>query len=515
MAIHSNGIPPTRRSKPSRRWNPQLLSSSRLSVGAICSLLLLVCFNINQTVKDMVTREVDFSERQKEQPPLVSPRQYQVIFSCIDTESDDDDNRHKSNDSQRLSCCASWNVDGDEWWLHHPDWEVSFENDTHYCFSPISDPQRAHFMRQLHILQWGQREVGALRQSSSSLSSSALPLQKDNIHSNNMSAPSSSNATMITTTPTTPTTHCSDFEKSIEINSGYGASTSWLMAAFWHAYKGHKPFQIVHRTLRWLYATNDTASWAYCASEDSRCYYLPISPCPRTETKRGEHLSRDPPKQRDVQLRLEYYWLKQYLFRNRQHFRHRLYQFRTQQLNLTLPCTTMHVRRGDAGLPGPPYRRYAAVQEYIDAAHIQPGETIFLLTDDESTIREAHHYHPEFDWVYLKRPRVDNITSGFNGHIPSGDESLELLVIETELAAASLCHKIVHGDSGYVKGLLEDMTLEGKNYTRYYVRTKVSKSEGLKFRSEQERLESLFRDMDMLRKNVTDHIDPNTTVHVH
>lgn len=133
------------------------------------------------------------------------------------------------------------------------------------------------------------------------------------------------------------------------------------------------------------------------------------------------------------------------------------------------------VRRGDSGMPRPPFRRYAAVQEYIDKANIQKGANIVLLTDDESTIEEVRTYHNnDYNWIYLDRPRNRGIKAGFHGHFPSSDEGKEMAVIATELRVASTCENIVFGRSGFIEGLLQSMDAEGKNYTLHFLETKVS-----------------------------------------
>ena len=119
-----------------------------------------------------------------------------------------------------------------------------------------------------------------------------------------------------------------------------------------------------------------------------------------------------------------------------------------QLLNLQRPCTTMHVRRGDAGFPRQPYRRYAAVQEYLDAASVAEGSNVFLLTDDNSTIEEIHKHHPDYNWIYLDRPRNKGVEGGWEGHIPSGKPEFEVLTIFTEIGLASQCEKLVQGNSG-------------------------------------------------------------------
>jgi hypothetical protein len=101
-----------------------------------------------------------------------------------------------------------------------------------------------------------------------------------------------------------------------------------------------------------------------------------------------------------------------------------------QRLHVQYPCTMMHVRRADAGVPSrQPYRRYAAVQEYLDEAHVEEGDNIVLLTDDQTTINEIYKYHPNYNWIYLDRPRSRGVETGYNGHIPSGDAAFEVLMV--------------------------------------------------------------------------------------
>lgn len=375
--------------------------------------------------------------------------------------------RNDNNTHHGEVCCGTWDISSDEWWLSRPDWDVSMENDTHYCFSPLDDPIQASFLRDLHAKQW------------------------DNIN-------------------------CTDIEKSVEVNSGYGASTAWLMKAFWHALtKSHKPFQIIHNYRRWLYSTGNRSSWAYCETEDSRCYYLPINPCNRTFYNEGREHSAAPKPHKNAKLkdRLEFYWMSQYLFRRNHLFRHQLFKFRKhyQFDSISAPCLTMHVRRGDAGLPQPPFRRYAAVQEYLDAVpNLTQSDTIVLLTDDQSTIDEVQRYHSDkYNWRYLDRPRVQNISGGFDGHLPSDDAAFEMLVLDTELTVASRCNRFVFGQSGFVTGMLDAMDLDNKLHEGYFVDTSVSKEEARKFADKEARAASLMIDIARQNQNLSSQASPS------
>jgi len=384
-------------------------------------------------------------------------------------------------------CCGTWNVNADDWWLHHPEFEVAMENDTHFCFRPLPNATQRSFIREVHQRQF---------------------------YSN-----------------------CSDVEKTVVLNSGFGTTLNWEMHTFWHAHKRQKPFQLIHGNRKWLYATTNQSHWAYCESHDSRyvlchrsfifacaqhtlhreentqsysflhpstlfllpfihsCYYLPVSNCSRNETIRGEHHNDRPRNKYEEHL---FHWLKQYSTRPLQHFRQRLYKMRRKDIQMKYPCVAMHVRRGDAGVVATPYRRYAAVQEYIEAANIAPGANILLLTDDESTLEEIQRYDKllakRYNWMYLKKKRNRNVLGGFDGHIPTGDEGLEMLAIETEHNLASTCDTFVYGNSGFIGSLLFKLDMEGKKYQKYVVNTDVSKEEARKFKADMHGRIRMFMD---------------------
>ena len=51
-------------------------------------------------------------------------------------------------------CCGTWDVDTDDWWTQKPDWEVTEENRTHFCYAPMKDRAQAAFLRHVHERQW-------------------------------------------------------------------------------------------------------------------------------------------------------------------------------------------------------------------------------------------------------------------------------------------------------------------------------------------------------------------------
>ena len=106
----------------------------------------------------------------------------------------------------------------------------------------------------------------------------------------------------------------------------------------------------------------------------------------------------------------------------------------------------------------------AAVQEYLEAANIQEGENILLLTDDQSTIEEANKHHPNYNWIYLDRPRNTGVSGGWEGHIPSGDGAFDFVVAETEKKVAATCNKFVHGHSGFLGTLFQQLSIQNEKY---------------------------------------------------
>ena len=390
-------------------------------------------------------------------------------------------------------CCGRWKGrSSDDWWTHHPTWVRGTENATHYCLQDLPRGPHRQYLQHVYDLQQWDRPAG---------------------------------------------TNCTNLTKSVEVNSGFGHVLSWLTGTFMHAIHDVKgPFAVIYTERRWLYSIsahqhyNISQSWAYCDTEDTQCYYLPVSNCDRSEnlTIRHEHYDRKP---HNDQEKLQYYWLRNYLFRPNQVLR---YQIMTRKLTvpLELPCTTMHVRRADAGFPRPPFRRYAAVQEYLDvlphnidsvAFRESATHNILLLTDDTSTLTEVQrhfiaknatsmppNYQPpyEYNWVYLKKIRNTGIDNGFGDHIPKGsDEAAELVAIYTELELAKECSQLVHGQSGFMKSLQEDLANEGKregiDVHHYIVDTTVSRASAQVYgqmgdNGKYKRVEDFLRNIEMI-----------------
>ena len=316
-------------------------------------------------------------------------------------------------------CCFPWSVDLDEWRTHHPDWGVTRSERDMYCLSKFKG-RKATFFRNLYKLQWG--------------------------------LPADDNDRTVAST----TRNCSDIFQNLQISSGMGKSIKAVLAGFVTAFGQNRPYQLtkLSATSKWMYATNDTSSWGFCNTRDLNCYTLPIGNCVNT------YNVSDPVNYHvgDVELlsKRSYTWIYEYLMR----FNHQSLYHMQEQINqvsqiekLSDNCTVIHVRRGDSGMPRSLHRKYLGLIEYIRVGNIGPKDPVLILTDDVTTIYEAKTFYPDYNWIYMDRPRVNTTYGGFEGLIPSGDEAQEFVAIYAEMFLASRCNKVVHGYSGFVREL--------------------------------------------------------------
>ncbi len=310
-------------------------------------------------------------------------------------------------------CCATWQDNTDEWWTRHYDWTLAYDNQTHTCFSRITDAPQLIFYHQLHQLQQ----------------------------------------------------QCQHQVQLAQISSGYAAALMAVARSFYAAYQSQHAFQLTlqHATANWNFSPKDESHWAFCPTRDMNCFYLPLSPCPAEQGRNDAPRGQKPTTGQALQ---EFQWLRTYAFRVRHVVRQHVQAYwetqpaHIQQFvhsNNNHKCTAIHVRRGDIAFGKG--RRYAAVDEYLEAGGVQPGETVVLLTDDTSAIEEVELYlKKEQKWIYLDRPRTTGTTLGFEGFIPSQDPAYEVVSILAELQLVSHCQKLVHGKSGFVTVLAEAMS---------------------------------------------------------
>jgi hypothetical protein len=328
------------------------------------------------------------------------------------------------------TCCVSWNVNMDDWWLHRPDWQLSLENDTHQCFQQSTHSQ-LDFLRELHSIQWNQ------------------------------------------------TFNCSQVKYRSVFNEGFSASLMHLMQGFMSAYLQQTPFQITRHWegAIWNFAGNHPKikggnyTNVTCASRDPLCYFLPISHCKAPFGRASEGAVSRPLFQR----RPVHPYMKWYMSRPQQWLRRRVYLYLQEKLigdtsalrNSTLqPLVAFHVRRTDVVLE---YRKgdkrqYFPLQDYLTACHAKKGDSIILFTDDETTIEELA-LHPDINFIYIQKGRFRGSNGGFSEHVPSGNPMLEVVAILAEFKLATLCDTLVHTRSGFATLLQELMRLPHPNMT--------------------------------------------------
>lgn len=370
---------------------------------------------------------------------------------------------HPVNCYNHTFCCGDWNVNADHWWIHHPHWEVVTEDERSFCFSPMQgQTERVKFLKKLHWMQWN---VDITYDYTTDTRDVSKALPEDYRF----------------------TVNCSNAAPSIPISSGYGASIGHLQNAFWYAWSNTKPFHYLRRG-PWIYKTlNSSHPWGYCADRDHTCYFLDVSPCSHDRLNEEDMRSRQLKPNRKDNL-MPSLWIREYMTRPHQKMRQQL----ALQKQKYVPqlrengCVALHVRRSDVGFIREPFRRYAAVQEYLDLlppTNDTQKTTILLLTDDASTIDEVNTYltgdHSPYTFVYVDKPRNRGVEAGFEGHVPiQSDGPEELLSVVLEMQLVQECHTFVHGQSGFATLLGDSMYTKiypnTEKFKKYYLDTTVT-----------------------------------------
>ena len=330
--------------------------------------------------------------------------------------------------------CALWDeLNLDLWWQEHPEWEPSrqYTNSTHDCFTRIANPNRVALNQRIYANQF---------------------------HNN-----------------------CSNLQARLVSQQGFGASLNTLVMGLWQALSLKIPFQQSKywEGFRWIYTPpyNDTHpelnSWAACKSQDINCYFLPLSNCV-APFSRAELQTRKTLWLRQFRvnstLEEEFVWAHEYVMRPNQKVRRRLsHMLATEAPKVPTPCTWMHVRRSDATTEQSLFpRNFYWLQEYLDVGNISSSDnttgdannqSIFVLTDDQTTIEEAHLLHPQYNWIFWNRTRHRGGAKR-HSHFPSSDEGLEVLVLLAEIELAGTCRKAVHGTSNMVEFFRNSMIMK-------------------------------------------------------
>ena len=147
--------------------------------------------------------------------------------------------RSQSNEWKQK--CFSWNQSNsnvDEWWAQHPDWEITSETDSNFCFKPIANQEKAVLFKTLH-------EIGFQH-------------------------------------------NCSDvFTKSMP-SAGWNGDFDKIRDGLMFSLETNRPFQTIPRHGAWHYASRKNIS--VCPSKDLFCYFLDISQCkPEDDPQHLEH----------------------------------------------------------------------------------------------------------------------------------------------------------------------------------------------------------------------------------
>lgn len=370
----------------------------------------------------------------------------------------------KPNQTNNLYC-QPWDVDTDEWWTHHPEWEVSIENDTHYCFSSIQVEVKARLFRQLY-------EVGF-----------------------------------------SPDANCSHVITKRMVSSGWGTDILNVADGLLYSSRTNLPLQMWAPTL-WHYAALSNGSNAACPGRNMFCYFLNFTHCPPNPKQiAGSRLAA----RRIFHYGAPHRWLVEYATRPQSWLRREAYQFASKHLMLYRPdhrdvsttartsnsiknnesaaitaadiirtrvrnepfpnvsCIPMHVRRADVVLHHKYSRKYHPISSYFQALwnisnyhhpdflhNLTDNERpfILLLTDDANAIGEALVEHGHFPWMYLDRPRHRGAEGGFENQIPSGEPRKEIVAIMAIRRLVERCKPpLVYSSSSfadYIRGILEE-----------------------------------------------------------
>jgi len=240
-------------------------------------------------------------------------------------------------------------------------------------------------------------------------------------------------------------------------NSGWNANLFNVIDGLHSALRKGRPVQIVES--RWNYADPSVKPTpenkgvpAACPRKNMFCFFLPISNCVPGETgAKGSFLEG----KLDAIKRQALYT---YATRPQTWLRKSIYEFMHKQettIPIVTPCAVIHCRRGDVmSDTGNHVRRYHRIAEYIDMAKSVLHKNILLLTDDQNAITEAKTEFPDYNWMYMDRPRYRGNEGGWERLIPSNDASFEVTVLlSTFKLAAKHCNQFVFSNSGFA-GLL-------------------------------------------------------------
>lgn len=337
-----------------------------------------------------------------------SPQQQQQVMEEVDF--------YDGDENVEDPLCVKWKVDMDEWWTHHPDWYVSHENKSHYCFSRIEDEKKAQVFKKLYNVQF-------------------------------------------------KTGDCSNVITKPMWSSGWGADFTNVVDGLKYAFETGTPVQMHVMEGAWHYSGKKDASKPVCETKDMYCYFLPLTRCAAIPER---------PSEEDF-LASEFLelesgtgrWLLEFAARPQTWLRREVYKL-SQKAKLTTPCTAIHVRRSDVVLHEEHARKYRKIEEYLKALDKDDPKNILLLTDDQNAVEEARTLHPDYNWMYLHRPRHRGAEGGWENQIPSDDPRLEVIILLAIFKLVRQCSTLIHTHSNFAKVLQGEMedAMNGKDFHR-------------------------------------------------
>ncbi|CAB9504135.1 expressed unknown protein [Seminavis robusta] len=316
--------------------------------------------------------------------------------------------------------CVPWDtteMNVDEWWTHHPMWEMGPNNATHQCFQPMADEREAKLLEELYRVQF-------------------------------------------------VTGDCTNMTTKRTWSSGWGADFENIVDGFFHALKTGTPVQM--GTDRWHYADNsvkkkqtDESLRIACPQRNMFCYFLPYSRCPPQDKGwEGDFLT---PPAKGLE---EYNWLVHYATRQQSWLRKRVSDFvQQQQANLVAPCSVLHVRRADVVFHGSHSRKYHGIEEYLEHAqqkNMTVHKNILILTDDFNAIPEAKAKFPDYNWIYIDRPRIKSANAKWEQHLASDDPVYEMVVLQSIFRLVKQCSQLIRSSSNFGEHVKWEMQSKGQ-----------------------------------------------------
>jgi len=359
--------------------------------------------------------------------------------------------------------CASWDVEMDSWWTHHPEWEISFENDACFCFRKMANhtPQYA-FLREIYNLQFSE------------------------------------------------STDCSKVYSKNMVSYGFGLDTLTLADRLLYGYQNKRPFQLIRN--EWKYAVSPDKTFKVCPNASAFCFFLPLGRCPAGKHQVGLKGDwRMDSKGRIERKQHQIAWLRVHVTRPQQWFRKRLYEYMKERFpwEVRTPCAAMHVRRSDVVKDGFT-RKYFAIAEYLEKVpdlKSRKIKNIMLFTDDANAIDEALEFHSYYNWMYMNRTRYRGAEGKWGVHMPSNDPVMEVLAIYATFRLAMHCDILVHSKSAFSDGIYDFMSSTGRNITRIEIDKGEGKRPNNKYAGSNKLLESK---LDELRKKKGSNVSINS-----